>query len=403
MIGMTNARQTNERYTYDLMANSTVKGLNNNTVLLMDYSLMGGGISTEINIGTREFVWENKANMNIIKKNHSGCGISTSSLSIGDGWNKSNFKITEYYDGNVWSNRADLNIGRAYSASCGNSNSALCSCGSDNSGGYYDTVEFYNGTTWSILNAKTIFTKRSDHGICGIYNNATICGGNSGSFSNRENSVEFYNGSSWSSATGMLEAKSSFSYCGSANDLLIAGGLYSSNNTTSNADYYNGINWSKVANISNINNDLSGCGIGNAALICGGHSAGGETYQNTELFDGTLWIAAADMNGTRITHIATGTKNDALIFGGDTRIIGTTLNTTEQYKELTTPSSIRLYYTNRASTDNININETASPNGDNIMVEHDSTNTPLKDYQYKDQLSSILVAHLQTNKEVEII
>lgn len=43
MIGSTNSRPNSKIYNYDLYANSIVEGLSNNTILINNYSLMGGG------------------------------------------------------------------------------------------------------------------------------------------------------------------------------------------------------------------------------------------------------------------------------------------------------------------------------------------------------------------------
>lgn len=298
----------------------------------------------EISMGA---VWSIKANMNIARWRHTGCGKTNGALAVcGKIGNISNppstmngyCNATEAYDGINWSNRNNANIYRERLASCGTSNSALIVGGYGYNPDNYNYIileftELYNGTTWSLN--RTSNSLGQELAACGIQNSALAFGGyNGGSYANGY--TQLFDGVSWSSKSNMRQSQR-HAGCGVSNSALSFGGNRAEWDWQSNAQLFNGSSWSGISSMNSARDSLGGSGVSNNALAFGGSydTTLGIIEHLTELYNGNAWsIVPSDLNTVNWWVTGCGESSNAtLSFGGnaDNDVI---LAVTEQFSPI---------------------------------------------------------------------
>jgi len=258
--------------------------------------------------------WTSVNGMNTGRVDPSGTGTQNAALAFGGG-NPGPTSATEEYDGTSWTTSSgSLAVARRIFGGAGTQTAGL------GFGGYTDpgmtgVTEEYNvstnvitGAAWASGGNLNTGKRRGTGGgtqTAGIYMN----GGDS-------NTVEEYNGTSWSEQNDMpVDLRDP---CGFGTQTAFVGcaGYQPGPNSSQNAtNEYDGTNWTAGGNVNTARDGASvhSGGTLTAGLINGG---GLSPHKQTEEYDGTSWANAnASSNGHYRTTI-TGTQTAAYMFGG---------------------------------------------------------------------------------------
>lgn len=158
------------------------------------------------------FTWTSTANMLVARILFQGAGTPLAGLAWGGG-NAPNG--TEAFNGTTWSSRNSLVNSRTFAPS--NVGSQTAALAVNRSAAPTNSVEFYNGSTWSTVASSNV--GRCMGMATGTSSGAVLYGGNPAT-----NQSERYNGSSWS-VTGSMNANRCLpTGGGSSTDAYAAGG-----------------------------------------------------------------------------------------------------------------------------------------------------------------------------------
>ncbi len=232
------------------------------------------------------------------------------------------------WHGGVWATNAAWNAtSRRAVGGCGTQKAAL-SIGGRISSTTIDTVEKFDGASWTNQAGWNLPQPRHALSSTGIQGACLSFGGHDGT-QNLDRSEKF-NGTSWITTSALLSSTDNAAGIGVQNASLCVGGF----GTTYQADTekFDGLNWSHQSgwdlNVSRWT--LSGAGRQNAALAFGGANAT-DDFATAEKFNGTAWVATADLNVARSSLGGSGGQNAALAFSGLVNATGTSHATSERF------------------------------------------------------------------------
>ena len=210
---------------------------------------------------------------------------------------------------------------------CGTQTAGLVSSGASGPGTptFLNTSCEYNGTGWSGTTTKNSPGVIAES-VFGVQTAAVAAGGYRND-NNRIDTVEEYNGSSWTSGNTLPQAQTSGMGCGAENDGLVAGGE-SSTAVLTNTQEYDGTNWTAGGAIPAATYNA---GAGGTSQSNSWFAGGGDGFKNaTLIYDGSSWTASGNINTARDQHGGAGISTAALIFGGRTPP-STTSSATEKF------------------------------------------------------------------------
>ena len=139
------------------------------------------------------------------------------------GYTTTQLANTESWDGSTWTELSDLNSAR-YTGGDGGSGpgDAICAGGQPNSPG--KICEFWDGTSWS--EGADLNTIRIEGAASGATSTSVIYGGGNNPGGTGLDTVEYYNGSSWTEIADLADGGNGASHhIGSAHDTFFAGGI----------------------------------------------------------------------------------------------------------------------------------------------------------------------------------
>ena len=243
----------------------------------------------------------------------------TASEAAGQLWYNSGsgkFKISVASAG-AWASGGALNVGKAVASGAGASqNAALCIGGSPDGSAISDTVESYDGTTWTEVGDMAQI--RRYFVATGTQTAALACGG-----SPANSNVEQWDGSSWTEIADLVRTPSTSPGAqigmvgfGSSTSAIVSGGDESSRQLDL-TEQFDGTSWSEVADLNTARTYGFGAGTsGTSGLNTGGWGPGALLLH--EKWDGTSWSEVNPMLTARIYGGSSnqGTVTASLIFGG---------------------------------------------------------------------------------------
>ena len=175
----------------------------------------------------------------------------------------------------------------------------------------------YDGTSWATGN--NMLTTRFGGTGFGTQTAAIAAGGAASPSSTKKDSVESYNGTSWTTSPASLGvAKRAMGGAGTQTAGLTFGG-YSGPTFLVTTEKWDGSAWTEVGDMSSARRDMFALGIQTAALGAGGYTPSpAASVTGAESFDGTSWTNAPVMNTAREGGGSSGLYNDGVAFGGTT-------------------------------------------------------------------------------------
>ena len=226
----------------------------------------------------------------------------------------------------AWISSGVLPTTRQNAEGAGTQTAGLASSGATGPGTptFLNTSCEYNGTGWSgttTKNAPGVIAEA----VFGTQTAAVAAGGYNSS-GTRTNTVEEYNGSSWTAVNTLPQAQTSGMGCGAENDGLVAGGEFTT--VLTNTQEYDGTNWTAGGAIPAATYNA---GAGGTSQSNSWFAGGGDSFKNaTLIYDGSSWTASGNINTARDQHGGAGISTAALIFGGRTPP-STTSSATEKF------------------------------------------------------------------------
>ena len=214
----------------------------------------------------------------------------------------------------AWISAGALPTTRQNAEGCGTQTAGLVSSGATGPAGpaFLNTSCEYNGTGWSGTDTKNSPGVIAE-AVFGTQTAAVAAGGYNSS-GTRTNTVEEYNGSSWTAVNTLPQAQTSGMGCGAENDGLVAGGEFTA--VLTNTQEYDGTNWTAGGAIPAATYNA---GAGGTSQSNSWFAGGGDGFKNaTLIYDGSSWTASGNINTARDQHGGAGISTAALIFGGRT-------------------------------------------------------------------------------------
>ena len=305
------------------------------------------------------------ANVNTARSAGGAAGDSANAIFYGGDVSGTSQTKTEKYDGTSWSEVADMAVAkRGSGAGAGTSNAAALSAGAYGPPVSGSTEEFnssLNVTTaaaWASGGAMT--TARTGLASAGTQTANVFIGGQmSNSPYAPLNTVELYNGTSWSTnpnnapysasnncGTGTQTAALSWggypnitttlefdgsaftsggslstgreltsSNIGTQTAAVAAGGFVRPGTYPAQSEEYNGSAWTAGGNLNTSGYGRSGAGTETAGLVSGGIEPG--QLNATEEYNGTAWTSVNNRPYSAGNAGTSGTQTDALYYGGN--------------------------------------------------------------------------------------
>ena len=186
-----------------------------------------------------------------------------------------------------------------------------------------NTVESFDGLTWTNENVYSYTNNYSDYAAVGTQTDTTLYGGldttspitGGGTVLS---SAQNFNGTSWSTLSAtMNKAKAQYNAAGTTSDSLLIGGGDNSGRYN-DVQLYNGITFSTSTNYPTviIYNTAFGNSSNTTVSAGGDIIATGETNRNYT-FDGIAWSENNAMGDSRSNSAGFGTSTDAIVAGGE--------------------------------------------------------------------------------------
>ena len=181
-----------------------------------------------------------------------------------------------------------------------------------------NTVELYDGTSWTEVNDRNTATE-----FAGTFGSQTSAISATGQFPSGDiANVESWDGSSWTEIADVNQARIAMgkatSIAGNSLGLLFGGGPGAKDETES----WNGSSWTELNNLNTGRRHLSGFGLSTSALGMGGETATAGSVNVVESWNGTAWTEVAEVNTGRQGGSAAGDSNTlGIYFGGGSNLL----------------------------------------------------------------------------------
>jgi len=221
---------------------------------------------------------------------------------------KIEFEIQYTY---AWTIASSLNYSKSKLSGCGDTTSALSIGGvKDITTNYVNSTEKWNGSNWTI-------TSSLNNVICSNFSVGTgelalSIGGMS--YNNARSYVEKFSNNSWSTTTSLNIPMRSHSGCGNITSIISVGGS-TSEYVTHIAQKWNGNSWTSFPPLNHDRSSLSCCGTSTEAIAFGGHNVGCLTI-NEYLLNNT-WSTTSSLNQSKENLSSAGDVLNAVSFAGD--------------------------------------------------------------------------------------
>ena len=316
----------------------------------------GGYAATKSN-ATEEYngtSWTAGGNLNVATHDAAGAGTQTAGLLCGGSAPSVASNITELYDGSSWTSSGTLNLGRQLNMAFGTQTAAVTIGGNKtfSPDTTTDTIETFNGSTWSTSPATLATNRGQAFGIgaptAGIVFGGKSPGPNLSIAEEYNNSINTFTAAAWASGGNMSQNRYGGASGGTPTAAWYATGYI--NPGYSNAtEEYNGSSWTAGGNITGTNTQSTGsCGT----LTAGSRFSGtppvgpsGTPRVQHEQYDGTSWTN----NPATLQQATAGTSGsgtqDACLY---TRGRPTTYN--EEYNGTAWSAANTISTTNRSGT-----------------------------------------------------
>ena len=293
----------------------------------------GGYAATKSN-ATEEYngtSWTAGGNLNVATHDAAGAGTQTAGLLCGGSAPSVASNITELYDGSSWTSSGTLNLGRQLNMAFGTQTAAVTIGGNKtfSPDTTTDTIETFNGSTWSTSPATLATNRGQAFGIgaptAGIVFGGKSPGPNLSIAEEYNNSINTITAAAWSSGGAYPTATADVGSAGTRTAGLIFAGETPAPAVTQATNEYNGSTFSSGGNTVVGRAFMTGLGTQTAAVGVGGAPS---FIANSESYDGSSWSEGNDINTARGNAMAAGTQTAGLLFGGYN---GSSLANTENY------------------------------------------------------------------------
>ena len=228
----------------------------------------------------------------------------------------------------TWASGGNLNSGRNSGNVTGSATSSMYAGGENPGAAAANTVENYNGTSWTEITE--MGTARGRPALTNTNGNSDvllISGGASplGS-TNAINNVEKWNGSSWTEIAEVNTARSGGQAFGITTASIFQGGYTPPGGIVANTEYWNGSSWTELNDMNTLRVNFANWGVYNSGGMAGGSSP---TRTNHETWDGSTWTETTDINSGRSSLGGGGASSSSGIVFGGTEPPGSGSNKTE--------------------------------------------------------------------------
>jgi len=228
----------------------------------------------------------------------------------------------------TWASGGNLNSGRNSGNITGSATSGMYAGGENPGAAAANTVENYNGTSWTEITE--MGTARGRPALTNTNGNSDvllISGGASplGS-TNAINNVEKWNGSSWTEIAEVNTARSGGQAFGITTASIFSGGYTPGDSIVANTEYWNGSSWTELNDMTTLRVNFANWGVYNSGGMAGGSSP---TRTNHETWDGSTWTETTDINSGRSSLGGGGASSSSGIVFGGTEPPGSGSNKTE--------------------------------------------------------------------------
>jgi hypothetical protein len=216
----------------------------------------------------------------------------------------------------TWASGDNLNSGRNSGNITGSATSGMYAGGEDPGAVAANTVENYDGSSWSEITE--MGTARGRPALTNTNGNSDvllISGGASplGSI-NAINNVEKWNGSSWTEIAEVNTARSGGQAFGITTASIFSGGYTPPEAIVANTEYWNGSAWTELNDMNTLRVNFANWGVYNSGGMAGGSSP---TRALHETWDGTSWTETTDLNSGRTSLGGGGASSSSgMVFGG---------------------------------------------------------------------------------------
>lgn len=213
--------------------------------------------------------WSSTGSLATGRHSGSGLGSDTSAMEIGGNNGSSWGSTAEKYNGSAWASAGSVgNYGAIFGAGTGTASAALA-CGGRSSSLTSTLIGagLYDGAAWVTTGALSV--ARESH-VCAGVSTAALAIGGTDTNEGITDTVEIFNGSTFSSGVALPTHYSHGAGAGTTTNALIHGGNY---NSSSRTDAFNGTAWTIKSALLTSRYDNCGCGNSTTAFAFGGDGA----------------------------------------------------------------------------------------------------------------------------------
>ena len=274
----------------------------NSTGAALKYSIQGAG------------AWASAGNVNTQRYRFSGgFGTATTAIMVG-GYTAPTpgaRDSVEQYDGSTWTSLQALPTGTADASSIGTPTAGMTTAG--NSPAIVNKTQLWDGTSWSA--GSTLPWSAERVGSTGTQTAALATGGYQGPPGYTANSAE-WNGSAWTLGNAFPAPNSNLSMSGTQTAALGFGGLSPGKPGTGTYDY-DGTSWSvNPATTATIRGEAGYSTLGTNTASMAVDGAPSSATKATEQFNGTTWTEIADVATGRSSMGSCGTTANMIVASG---------------------------------------------------------------------------------------
>jgi len=304
---------------------ATYKGIQGYSVQTLTSDPTAADVEGQLwyNSGTGKFkisvasagAWASSPAVNVARRSGAYAGTSTAAVMTGgigspNSPDPASSVATETYNGSSWTVAASNNTGVFYSTGVGTSTAALKIAGSNVSSVNHDSVESWDGTSWTETTALTSVRKMMGSAESGTTTAALVFGGATGPTAVIA-LTELFNGSTWTELADLNTARKQGYGAGISTAALYMGGGYP---YIANTESWDGSSWAVENNVNTARQNPGAGGTQAAAVFFAGDT--GSMNALTEIWDGTCWTEVADMATARQSVGGAGTAANGLCISG---------------------------------------------------------------------------------------
>jgi len=286
--------------------------------------------------------WSSSPSLNTGRKGSGNLGLQTAAicatgaLPTGGSAHTSTLK-SEAFNGTSWTEVEDTNDARYDVWGGGTQTAGIIGSGYQPVGGQRNTVETYNGTSWTT-NPATMVNALSARGssTAGTTTAMLAFGGQP-----TLNLTEQWDGTSWTAMNTMTTGRANLSGAGTSTAAIGMSGAVANPPPPNRfrsalCETWNGTSWTEVNNTNYAEQWRTGWGIQTAAMVVGGfqHPVAPTVRKVSESWNGTSWTNTSDLGTAKYNGGAgMGTQALGMILGGMSQSSGTATANTEQWYE----------------------------------------------------------------------